>query len=287
MPAIGEPAICVCFWSIKIPATVFPKPLAPVSANWKKQQIPELLEQLITPWRQEFNIEQIILCGMVGSSIGWLDSGYVDCPLQLSGLANSLCEVPGQRIPTTIIPGIRCHSHTGAVDIMRGEETQILGALQKQPQLCQGQHLLCLPGTHSKWVALQDGVVENFLTSLSGELFAILKTHSILARGANGSSTDETQFITGVKRNLAEPECDLLHLLFETRSRQISGQMPSSASADFLSGLIIGRDIQSALRLFDHSPQRTDSLYRQPDTQPLVQPRRPNIGGRVPQPGRR
>ncbi|MGS2722664.1 2-dehydro-3-deoxygalactonokinase [Porticoccus sp. GXU_MW_L64] len=221
-----------------------------------QDRIPELLSKLVSPWLDR-NIEQILLCGMVGSTIGWLDAGYIDCPLPLITLKDHLCPVPDTKIPTRIVPGIRCQSPTGAMDIMRGEETQLLGALRSEPQLNQGSHLLCLPGTHSKWVLLKEGVAESFLTSLSGELFATLKSHSILAPGANDSSPDEEYFVQGVQRSIEQSSCDLIHLLFETRSRQIAGKLPAQQAADFLSGLIIGRDIQNALGLFaDTDPQQ-------------------------------
>lgn len=216
-----------------------------------QHEIPLLLHRLIAEWCQQHNIEALILCGMIGSTMGWRDAGYMDCPLTLSKLSDGLCKVPSTEIPTYIVPGIRCTSPTGATDIMRGEETQLLGALQSQPHLTKGRHLLCLPGTHSKWAVLQDGLVESFLTSLSGELFAILKDHGILVRDAPNDSVDETAFLEGVERGANNPKCDLLHLLFDTRSRQINGDLAPKKAADFLSGLIIGRDIQSAVRLFN------------------------------------
>lgn len=237
----------------------------------ERSQIPELLAELTVDWQRSQTVEVMILCGMVGSTIGWHDASYADCPLTLTNLADNLYAVAdtnlptyGTDLPTYIVPGIRCTSPTGAKDIMRGEETQLLGALQSKPELAKGRHLLCLPGTHSKWAVLQDGLVENFLTSLSGELFAILKAHSILTRDDENADTDETQFLAGVKRGAENPNTDLLHLLFDTRSRQISGELPPTKSASFLSGLIIGRDIQSAMHLFgsqNSSSQNSISIY--------------------------
>ncbi|MCV6604038.1 MAG: 2-dehydro-3-deoxygalactonokinase [Porticoccaceae bacterium] len=226
------------------------KTQGPGVAQLDKVQIPALLNELTGKWQQQYSVSDMLLCGMVGSTIGWQDAGYADCPLALSDLADHLCDVDGATLPTRIVPGIRCHSPTGATDIMRGEETQLLGALQSQPELATGNQLLCLPGTHSKWVAINNGVVENFLTSLSGELFAILKNHSILARDAGSGTIDEATFLSGVQRSTSQSHCDLTHLLFETRSRQISGELPAALAGDFLSGLIIGRDIQNALKVF-------------------------------------
>ncbi|MDM3870056.1 2-dehydro-3-deoxygalactonokinase [Porticoccus sp. W117] len=221
----------------------------PGIANTNPDQIPKILAKLIKPWIGQ-NIEQILLCGMVGSTIGWLDAGYINCPLPLATLKDHLFRVPTHGIPTQIVPGIRCTSPTGTIDVMRGEETQLLGALQCQAHLNSGSHLLCLPGTHSKWVQISSGVVESFLTSLSGELYATLKRHSILVPNTENNLPDEAVFIQGIQRSIEQSSCDLLHLLFETRSRQITGEISAEQAADFLSGLIIGKDIQNAIKLF-------------------------------------
>ncbi|MEQ9022448.1 MAG: 2-dehydro-3-deoxygalactonokinase [Pseudomonadales bacterium] len=220
--------------------------ISQVNAN----EIPDLLARLCEPWLQQHNISYSIYCGMVGSTIGWADAGYLDCPLDLNSLANKLCSPPNANMRSQIIPGVRCNSPTGATDVMRGEETQILGAIQKSPELLFGKHLLCLPGTHNKWVALKDGVVESFITSVCGELFSSLTKHSVLTRGATTSEFDKQYFIDGVIRSSEQRRTDLIHLLFETRSRQLGGQLPQKASADFLSGLIIGRDLLGACDLY-------------------------------------
>lgn len=220
-------------------------------------EIPDLLAGLCESWLQQYNISYSIYCGMVGSSIGWADAGYLDCPLDLGSLANNLCSPPNASIRSQIIPGVRCMSPTGATDVMRGEETQILGALQKSPELLSGSHLLCLPGTHNKWVALRNGIVESFITSVCGELFSCLTKHSVLARGAATSEFDKRYFIDGVIRSSEQRQTDLIHLLFETRSRQLDGQLPQKASADFLSGLIIGRDLLGACELYNQAELNT------------------------------
>jgi 2-dehydro-3-deoxygalactonokinase len=134
---------------------------------------------------------------------------------------------------------------------MRGEETQILGALRLHPALARGHHLFCLPGTHAKWVAVENGAVTQFQTALSGELFELLRRHSVLARDGGEVDKDSAALTRGLDFVRANPDTDLLHLLFSTRARVVTGDMAKSDAASYLSGLVLGKDIATALKLFD------------------------------------
>jgi 2-dehydro-3-deoxygalactonokinase len=188
-----------------------------------------------------------ILSGMVGSTIGWREASYVPCPVAPDAIAQAglRLESDGRRI--TIIPGLSCRSPIGTPDVMRGEETQILGALRLHPELRQGHHLLCLPGTHAKWAALQDGVVTNFQTALSGELYDLLSRHSVLARDSGPVGAESAAFRQGLDLAGTRAEAGLLHLLFSTRARQVTGEMAKGDAASYLSGLVIGADIWAAV----------------------------------------
>lgn len=205
--------------------------------------------ELVRPWRAKFGELDAVLCGMVGSSIGWLQAPYIACPARPEQIGAG-CVSPGDA-RVHIVPGLSCRNCLDAPDLMRGEETQILGALQLDPSLRHGRHLVCLPGTHTKWAVLQDGVVLEFVTALTGELFALLREHSVLARG---SSAQETQlaraaFEAGMARFKACPRAQLLHLLFEARSRVLAGELAAAATGAYLSGLLIASDIAGALAL--------------------------------------
>src|SRR6185437_16030924 len=108
---------------------------------------------------------------------------------------------------------------------MRGEETQILGALRLHPELGRGRHVICLPGTHAKWVALEDGAVVAFQTALSGELFELLRRHSVLARDGGEVAVNDA-FQRGLEFAKANAKADLLYLVFSTRARVVTGEMP-------------------------------------------------------------
>lgn len=184
----------------------------------------------------------IVLCGMVGSTLGWRLVPYVEAPTSPDELAQAVVsfEWKGRRV--MIAPGVRSQSTFGAPDVMRGEETQIAGAMTLRPDLREGDHLLCLPGTHAKWVELSGGAIRTITTAISGELYALLAEHSTLCDGAprwDGIPNDD--FGRGLARSRQVP---LLQALFEARARRLTGDLADSRA--FLSGLIIGNDVQSA-----------------------------------------
>ncbi len=207
-----------------------------------------ILDSSLEPWRQRHGALHAVLSGMVGSSIGWIQTSYVACPANTGQLAEACVPLCGGSVH--IVPGMSCRNRFGAPDVMRGEETQIAGALERDPQLRRGNHLLCLPGTHTKWVALKNGTVSEFLTAPTGELFAALRDHSVLV----GGGTDQSVVVDGAfQQGLAQfasfPQAQLLHRLFECRSRRLNGEFTAPAAAAYLSGLLIASDIGGALRL--------------------------------------
>lgn len=211
--------------------------------------------QLTQAWRKQFSIQQALLCGVVGSNIGWQTVDYMPCPISLLDDTllpqKVLVEVPqndDRPINIQLVPGLSCLREDHIPDSMRGEETQLIGALLTDPALSQGEQLVCLPGTHSKWVWLNQGSVGEFITGLSGELFAVLEQHSVLLSQLDATDHNHCpdHFALGIER--IESGSNLIQLLFETRSRQLSGQLSASAARAFLSGLIIGSDIRGIMQ---------------------------------------
>ncbi|MFL6547235.1 MAG: 2-dehydro-3-deoxygalactonokinase [Povalibacter sp.] len=204
---------------------------------------------LTARWTKQFGPLPAVLCGMVGSTIGWTNVPYLPCPTRAQQIAYSMTAIAGTRV--RIAPGLSCRNRHGAPDVLRGEETQILGAIALEPSLGTGEHLLCLPGTHTKWVVLDDGVITEFLTSASGELFSIVNQHSVLIRSDGQPAQDSTaSFDQAVDHVKAFPQSPLAHLIFECRSRQIAGELSRAAAPHFLSGLLIGQDVLNAVQLF-------------------------------------
>ncbi|HEY2403516.1 MAG TPA: 2-dehydro-3-deoxygalactonokinase [Steroidobacteraceae bacterium] len=191
-----------------------------------------------------------VLCGMVGSNIGWVQAPYAPCPATLAEIAAHSASVRDGRI--RIVPGLSCRNRFDAPDFMRGEETQILGAQALTPGLRQGRQLLCLPGTHTKWALLGEGVVTEFLTAPTGELFNLLSNHSVLVR-ERGEVTDDA-FRNGLEQFARFPRAQLLDRLFECRSRTLAGELAPRDATAFLSGLLVASDIAGALETLGEVP---------------------------------
>lgn len=179
-------------------------------------------------------------CGMIGSRQGWVEAPYVDCPASLTALSDHLTSAPLGSL--AIVPGVATRDSAGLPDVMRGEETQLLGAVGAD----ESGVLAVLPGTHSKWARVEHGRVVDFTTFMTGELFAVLIDHSMLGRiaGHEPGQFSREAFSHGVARGLDEGE--LSHDLFGARTLALTGALASEDVADWLSGLLIGREIRAA-----------------------------------------
>jgi 2-dehydro-3-deoxygalactonokinase len=195
---------------------------------------------LAADWRAAHGPLPAYFCGMVGSRMGWREVPYAPCPADPHSLNLGALTFSVEGIAVSLAPGLTCTNPQGAPDVMRGEETQILGALLSHPDLARGRHLLALPGTHTKWVELRDGAIHNFMTTPTGELFALLRTQSTLVKTANAATP------RGFAQGLAR-KGHLLQTLFEVRTRQLIEGLAAEDAAGFLSGLLIGAEVTGAL----------------------------------------
>lgn len=208
----------------------------------------------IALWAPRHGTVPIWLAGMVGSRNGWREAPYASCPAGAAELRDSLLRFSARGHEVAIAAGVCCTNSHGAPDVMRGEETQILGAMATRPELARGRHMLALPGTHTKWALLEAGKLQSFQTSLSGELYALLRDRSTLLKASAADSDAEAErrgFEAGLHRSRELRTVPLSHLLFEVRSRQLIQGMTHAQASAFLSGLIIGQDVLGALALFD------------------------------------
>lgn len=182
---------------------------------------------------------QVLMSGMIGSRQGWQEAPYARTPAGADEIAGAMVSVPfDEGVQVWIAPGVMHRTAEGFHDVMRGEETQLVGVLHG---LGPGAHLVCLPGTHSKWVELVDGRIAAFRTHMTGEVFAVLRGHSILGRTiATDAPFDAQAFRAGVLRS--REGSGLLHHLFEVRSQFLADALTSEASADYLSGVLIGHE---------------------------------------------
>lgn len=196
----------------------------------------------------------MLLAGMVGSDKGWHQAGYIPCPADAKSLAAAVLWVEPER--TGIVPGV-CQTE-GHADVMRGEEVQVLGA-QAIAQL-PADSIICHPGTHSKWIWLQSTRIDHFQTAMTGEIFDLLKTHSILSAQMNGGVADNAAFQDGLKD--AREGVPLLSALFALRARHLLQALPL-ADASYASGLLIGNDVKAGLMHVAHGAHIT--LVGRPD----------------------
>jgi len=178
----------------------------------------------------------VICAGMVGSSRGWAVVPYVPCPANIAGLAAALHWIePGH---TAIVPGVS-HISQGRGDVMRGEEVQLLGATAAG--LAPPDARLCQPGTHCKWARMADGAIGDFRTTMTGELFALLTRHSLLADSIAGTAADGPAFREGVSD---AADGALLGHLFGIRASDLLGLRARGDAASYASGLLIGSDVR-------------------------------------------
>jgi 2-dehydro-3-deoxygalactonokinase len=174
---------------------------------------------------------------------------YLPAPADPNSLAAACVSLRGGRV--RIVPGVSCRNRNAAPDVMRGEETQILGALGLYPALRKGEHLVCLPGTHTKWVVVRDGAIVEFLTAPTGELFELLSKHSVMVGdGSDERAINESAFEAALARVKSLPGLELLHRIFEVRSRRLLSELPPEDAASYMSGLLIGSDVAGAAKMF-------------------------------------
>jgi 2-dehydro-3-deoxygalactonokinase len=221
----------------------------------------EALEAQVGDWLAA-DAGPVIMSGMIGSRQGWKEAAYVPCPAGAEQVAARLQRVTwGAGHEAWIAPGVCCRDAGGVPDVMRGEETQILGVLEQLP----ARAWLCLPGTHSKWVDVRDQRIHAFSTHMTGEAFATLRAHSILGRMMREGPQDEGWFRAGLDRS-REPG-GVLHHLFGVRTRGLFDELPDSASASYLSGILIGHELQSVRPASDTvyllGAQALETAYRQ------------------------
>ncbi|KPF70699.1 hypothetical protein IP69_09260 [Bosea sp. AAP35] len=187
----------------------------------------------------------IVLAGMVGSRNGWIEAHYVPCPASPDEIAAAGMKVMlADGTPATILPGLSCDE--GAFDVMRGEETLIVG-------LGLDNGIACLPGTHSKWALIENGTITRFASFMTGEIYGLLRQHSILSRLAEEPTGKDAA--RGMAKGLAAASRPggLLNTAFGARSEVLAGRLPGGAVGPYLSALLVGHEIAGARALLGQS----------------------------------
>jgi len=182
----------------------------------------------------------MLLAGMVGARGGWVPAPYLPCPLGLDELVDGLIPVEGQR--ALIVPGAS-YEDSERGDVIRGEETQLFGAVQAG--LCGADALICHPGTHNKWALLEGGRLTRFRTVMTGEMFSLLKHGSLLKAWLGAEAKPDDRFAEGVAQGWAGRA--LTADLFTVRARVLLGSLKEHEVASLVSGLLIGADLRTGL----------------------------------------
>jgi 2-dehydro-3-deoxygalactonokinase len=204
-----------------------------------------VLRARVGAWLSAHGPLPVVMSGMIGSRQGWVEAPYVHCPARIEDLARGLTVIDGEGVGrVALVPGLDCTTGDGVPDVMRGEEVQVLGALGDGER----EGLFVHPGTHSKWVAVRGRSIARFATYMTGEVFAALKSHTILGRLMTEAGRSPSAFARGVEaaRQDRGPPGALLHRLFSVRTLGLFDRIPPDALADYLSGLLIGAELAAA-----------------------------------------
>ncbi len=205
------------------------------------QDFEAILDIQIGDWLK-LNLDiRIIVSGMITSNLGWVETPYLSCPTDLHDISDNLViHHIGKNRKIYFVPGIS--QLTPSANIMRGEETEMFGLHSKDPLIA------VLPGTHSKWIWMENEIISKFSTFMTGELFAALTKHTILGRlireGYNIVSFDEG-VQEGFTRNTRNG--GILSKLFTARAKPVLNKMDTDSIKDYISGLLLGTEIQEAL----------------------------------------
>ncbi|EHG7581237.1 MULTISPECIES: 2-dehydro-3-deoxygalactonokinase [Citrobacter] len=191
-----------------------------------------VLAEVTDAWRD--GATPIVMAGMIGSNVGWKIAPYLPVPASFSAIGEHVTSV-GDNI--WIIPGLSV-SREDNHNVMRGEETQLLGARTLSPSA-----VYVMPGTHCKWVLTDAEQIHDFRTVMTGELHHLLLRHSLVGAGLPDQVPSPEAFAAGLERGLTSP--DVLPKLFEVRASYVLGSLPREQVSEFLSGLLIGAEVAS------------------------------------------
>lgn len=208
---------------------------------------PATLTRILAPFLDHGGAKEapVLLSGMVGSRQGWHEAPYAACPCHLADLASAALVVPEMERDVAIVPGVAVGMEAGAfADVMRGEETQVFGALNLMERMTA---TLVLPGTHAKWVRAAEGAITAFRTFMTGDVYAAVSGHTILSKTLGTDTGNPGAFARGLDAAAGlEAPGDLLARLFSVRSEGLFDRLPPDEAASFLSGLLIGAEVRSA-----------------------------------------
>lgn len=212
----------------------------------KQATYEEILRRSCEHWLRRRPGIPVVMAGMIGSRNGWHETGYLPCPVGIHGLGAAVIQIQDvDSHPVCVVPGISAVAANGLPDVIRGEETQLFGAADT---FSADNLLACMPGTHSKWIRFENNRITRFSTFMTGEMFAALRRCASISSMLDDCAADSDEFMEGV--GVSQRDGGLLNHLFSIRARALTGRNGSKLNESYLSGLLIGAEIKSALELY-------------------------------------
>jgi len=234
--------------------------LEETSEDSREKRFEAAFERICGDWLRQYPLLPVIAAGMVGSAQGWKQTRYLHLPVNLEELGKHLVSLEtATGRPISIVPGLM--DVGPPMNVMRGEETQVLGLLSELRE-SEYRGLFCLPGSHSKWISVSRQEIRSFTTFMTGEVFSALCSHTILGQTmpANpGPSFDAAAFARGVDVASSTDSKGVLSDIFTTRTLALAGVLAPEQQADYLSGVLIGHEVQATFRSHPDSSEEVPS----------------------------
>ena len=206
----------------------------------QQNEFEPVLLRLIESWLDSEKVTSVMACGMVGARQGWVETPYLKTPcVPIDKTQLTVASTKDPRIQVNLVPGVMQHK---PADIMRGEETQIAGFIKENPSF---DGIVCLPGTHTKWVNVRAGQIENFRTFMTGELFGVISNNTLIKHSIESEGWDQVSFDSGVIKGFDNPGL-IASDLFSLRSESIVNDLDSNSARATLSGLLLGVELNGA-----------------------------------------
>jgi len=213
----------------------------------QQNQFEPVLLKLIESWLDDTKVTTVIACGMVGSKQGWVETPYLKTPcVPIDNQQLAIATTKDNRIKVNFVPGVM---QNNLADIMRGEETQIAGFINKNPDF---NGVVCLPGTHTKWVNVKEGQITSFKTFMTGELFGVISNHTLIRHSISIKGWNQAGFEAGIHEGFNNPG-SIASDLFSLRAESIVNDLDCDQARSTLSGLLLGVELNGAQTFWENS----------------------------------
>lgn len=213
----------------------------------QQNEFEPVLLKLIESWLDDTKVTTVMACGMVGSKQGWVETPYLKTPcVPIDNQQLTIATTKDNRIKVNFVPGVM---QNNSADIMRGEETQIAGFINKNPDF---NGVVCLPGTHTKWVNVKEGQITSFKTFMTGELFGVISNHTLIRHSISIKGWNQAGFEAGIHEGFNNPG-SIASNLFSLRAESIVNDLDRDQARSTLSGLLLGVELNGAQTFWENS----------------------------------